>query len=210
MAGPGRHGSGEGGDVPPELHLGRNPLAAGHGLRSAGAVGSSGGRGRLRGEEEHPALPCGPRAPRDGRAGEHRRRGDHGTRAGRHRPLERSRRPGRHGQIRGAGHPEAGGHRKARLRDLPWPPDAGPRPRRPHREDGHRPPRRQPSDHEPRHRPDRDHQPEPRFRRGSGEPSGGGDANPHKPVRRHPGWPPGEGKTRLLGAVPPGSPTWGR
>ncbi len=55
--GPRRHGPGAGGDVGPELHLGRDALGLGQGLRPAGEPGAARGRRRLRAQAQHPALP---------------------------------------------------------------------------------------------------------------------------------------------------------
>ena len=55
LAGPGRHGPGADGDHRPALHLGRDALGVGPGLRPAGQTGIPRRRHRLRHQAQHPA-----------------------------------------------------------------------------------------------------------------------------------------------------------
>ena len=55
MAGPGRHGPGADGDLGPALHLGRDGVGMGQGLRPAGRAAIPRGRHRLRHQAQHPA-----------------------------------------------------------------------------------------------------------------------------------------------------------
>ena len=74
LAGTRRDGPRQGGDLPAGLHLGRDTLASGGGLRPRVGGEPPGGGGRLRGEEEHPAERRRPRVPRHRGPGGHRRR----------------------------------------------------------------------------------------------------------------------------------------
>ena len=55
VAGPGRHGPRADGDVGPALHLGRDAVGMGQGLRPPGRAGIPRGRHRLRHQAQHPA-----------------------------------------------------------------------------------------------------------------------------------------------------------
>ncbi len=148
----------------PALHLGRDALAVGQGLRPPDRARVPRGRDRLRHQAQHPAPARGLRLPRHGGAGQDRGRGDFRAQARRRVPVERPRRSRRHRRICRAGDPQADRQRHADLRHLPRPPDAGHRARRAHDEDAPGPSRRQPSGQGPRHRQGRDHLDEPRLR----------------------------------------------
>ncbi len=95
------------GDRRPELHLGRDALGLGQGLRPAGGARSARGGRRLRAEAQHPALPGYGRLQGDGRPGHRQRGGDPGAQARRGVPLQWSGRSRRHRQICGARDQEA-------------------------------------------------------------------------------------------------------
>ncbi len=97
MAGPGRHGPGAEGDERPALHLGRDAVGLGEGLRQAGEAGIPCRRDRLRHQAQHPAAARGRRLQGDGGAGQDFGRGHHGAQARRRVPVER---PGRSGGDR--------------------------------------------------------------------------------------------------------------
>ena len=108
LAGARGHGPGAGGDRRAELHLGRDALGVGRGLRPAGAARVPCRRRRLRPQAQHPALPGHGRLQGDGGAGHDQRRGHPGAQARRRVPVQRPRRSGGHGRICGAGDQEAG------------------------------------------------------------------------------------------------------
>ena len=145
VAGPRRHGPRADGDQRPALHLGRDAVAVGQGLRPARQAGIPRGRDRLRHQAQHPAAARQRRLQGHGGAGEDLGRGHPRAQARRRVPLQRSRRSGGDRAIRGAGDPEADRLRHAHLRHLPRPPDARHRGRRQDHEDAPGPSRRQPS-----------------------------------------------------------------
>ena len=73
MAGPRRHGPRADGDVGAALHLGRDAVGMGQGLRPAGPAGIPRGRHRLRHQAQHPAPARRQRLQGDGGAGADRR-----------------------------------------------------------------------------------------------------------------------------------------
>ena len=111
------------------------------------------------------------RLPGHRRAGDRDRRGGPGAAARRRLPVQRPRRPGGDRRIRGAGDPRADRRRRADLRHLPRPPDAGLAVGGKTHEDASGPPRREPSGEGPHHRQGRDRLDEPRLRGRLGEPA---------------------------------------
>ena len=149
----------------PALHLGRDAVGVGQGLRPPGRARVPRGRHRLRHQAQHPAPARRQRLQGDGGAGA--------------RPSADdivALKPDGVFLSNGPGDPAATGeyavpvireHHRQRhpdLRHLPRPPDARHRGRRQDDEDAPGPPRRQPSGEGPHHRQGRDHLDEPRLR----------------------------------------------
>ena len=178
MARPARHGPRADGDDGAALHLAGNAVAMGRGLRRTARAGIPRRRHRLRHQAQHPAPARRQSLQGDGGAGADLGRRHSGAQAGRHLPLQRPGRSGRHRRIRRAGDPHAD-RAEAGLRHLPRPPDAGARRRRQDHENAPGPSRRQPSGEGSHHRQGRDHLDEPRLRRRSREPAG---RTPWKPT----------------------------
>ena len=106
VAGPGRHGPRADGDVGPALHLGRDAVGMGQGLRPPASARIPRGRDRLRHQAQHPAAARRQRLQGDGGAGDHRGRRHRRAEARRRVPVQRPRRSGGDRRIRGAGDQE--------------------------------------------------------------------------------------------------------
>ena len=98
----------------PALHLGRDAVGVGQGLRPAGRSRVPRGRDRLRHQAQHPAAARRQRLQGDGGAGHDLGRGHPGAQARRRVPLQRPGRSGGDRRIRGAGDPEHHRQRHAR------------------------------------------------------------------------------------------------
>ena len=96
LARPRGHGPGPGGDLPPDLRLGRDDVVSGEGLRPPDPATAPRGGGGLWRQAQHPALPRRRRLPRHRGAGGRRSRRHPGPPAGRRLPLQRPRRSGGH------------------------------------------------------------------------------------------------------------------
>ena len=165
LAGPRRHGPREGRHHRPDLHLGRDLVGVGQGLRPARptpkhhvvAVDYGIKRNILRLLADHGCRVTVVPANGD-------RRGDPRPQAGRRVPLQWPGRPGGDRRICRAGDQGRDRRRRADLRHLPRPPDARPRARRHDDEDASGPSRREPPGEGSDHRQGRDHVDEPRLR----------------------------------------------
>ena len=119
VAGPGGHGPRQGGVLPAVLRMGRDAVGVAHGRGSADRTKAPRGRGGLRGEAQHPALPGLGRLPRDRGAGDGDRRRHSAPQAGRRVPVQWPGRSGGDRRICGAGDPRRDGGRRAGVRHLP-------------------------------------------------------------------------------------------